>query len=221
MINIPDKILPQELQRKRLIVFIDGNHLYHRMEDYYGTYDINIRQLCETLCTINRSLVEIRYYYTPFKQSLDPNKYRLQQMYVEKFKNTADMKVITGKYIRKPVIFHKSTMDKIINIVTKDELQTYVEKGIDVNIAVDMIHLANEGHYDVAILLSGDSDFVPAITQVRNYRKMVQVAAFQTKENSCYDLINACNSFLNLHHYVPPILFQKAKEPWPEGHSSF
>lgn len=213
MIDIPDSILPVDLRRKRVIVFIDGNHLYHRMEDYYGTYDIDIQKLCEKLCTINRKLIEIRYYYTPFKQHLNPQKYQEQQAYVEKIKRISFAQTITGKYIKKPIILKKTTLDKIINIVSKEELQTYVEKGVDVNIAVDMIHFSSENHYDVAILLSGDSDFVPAITQVRKNRKEVQVAAFPTKDNSCYDLIDACNSFLHLGHYVPSILFPKAKEP--------
>ena len=212
MVYIPDNVLPKELQRKRLIVFVDGNHLYHRMEDYYGTHDINIRQLCKKICTINRNLVEIRYYYSPFKQHLDPNKYREQQIYVEKLKNSPDIKIITGKYIRKPILLKQSVLKKIASVVTKDEMHTYVEKGIDVNIAVDMLHLASENHYDVAILLSGDSDFVPAITQVRKHHKEVQVAAFTTKDITCYDLISACNSFVDLHHLIPSIIYPKSPQ---------
>ncbi len=37
------------------------------------------------------------------------------------------------------------------------------EKGVDTAIATDMIRLAWEGAYDVAILASADSDFVPAV----------------------------------------------------------
>lgn len=35
------------------------------------------------------------------------------------------------------------------------------EKGVDTAIAVDMISLAWEGVYDVAVLVSADRDFVP------------------------------------------------------------
>jgi uncharacterized LabA/DUF88 family protein len=37
------------------------------------------------------------------------------------------------------------------------------EKGIDTAIVTDMIRLAREDAYDVAILVSSDSDFIPAV----------------------------------------------------------
>jgi uncharacterized LabA/DUF88 family protein len=214
MLNIPDSLFPKEIQRKRVIVFVDGNHVYHRMENEYGTHALDIKQLAEKLCTITRQLIQIRYYYTPFKQHVNSAKYKEQQMYLETIKRIPNIELIPGKYIKKPIILSKATMAKISHLVTRDELTTYVEKGVDVNIAVDMIHLSAENQYDDAILLSGDSDFVPAITQVRKNGKRVQTAAFRNHNNSCYDLINASNSFLDLHHYIPSIIYpKKAKEP--------
>jgi uncharacterized LabA/DUF88 family protein len=43
----------------------------------------------------------------------------------------------------------------------------YHEKGVDVKIAVDLLVGAYEDHYDTAILLSSDTDLIPAIRQVR------------------------------------------------------
>lgn len=40
------------------------------------------------------------------------------------------------------------------------------EKGVDIGIAVDMI--AKMAHYDVAIIVSGDADFVPAVCYVKD-----------------------------------------------------
>jgi uncharacterized LabA/DUF88 family protein len=44
----------------------------------------------------------------------------------------------------------------------------YREKGIDVAIAVDMVDMAYRGTYDVAALVSGDADLVPAIVAVKD-----------------------------------------------------
>lgn len=53
------------------------------------------------------------------------------------------------------------------------------EKGIDVAIAVDMIHLAMTGHMDVAILFSSDKDLLPAVEVIYNERLChVEVAAW-------------------------------------------
>ena len=47
----------------------------------------------------------------------------------------------------------------------------YIEKGTDVNIAVDLVSLAFHNAYDEAVLLSADTDYEPAINKVRQYGK--------------------------------------------------
>jgi uncharacterized LabA/DUF88 family protein len=45
------------------------------------------------------------------------------------------------------------------------------EKGVDVGIAVDMI--AKMPNYDVAVIVSGDADFIPAIAHVKDHLRSV------------------------------------------------
>ncbi len=116
------------------------------------------------------------------------------------------MTIIAGRYIKKPVVLKASVMSKIKELVQPQELQTYVEKGIDVNIAVDMIQLSQMDAFDVAILVSGDSDFVPVLKQVKENKKKVQVAAFQGGDNMCYHLVENADSFINLHYRIPALL---------------
>ena len=42
------------------------------------------------------------------------------------------------------------------------------EKGVDVCLAVDLVHAAHEQSFDVAIIVSQDSDFVPAVNRVKD-----------------------------------------------------
>ncbi len=50
----------------------------------------------------------------------------------------------------------------------------YRQKGVDVLISIDMTIKAFLNHYDVAILVAGDRDFVPAVNAVREFTgKMV------------------------------------------------
>lgn len=52
------------------------------------------------------------------------------------------------------------------------------EKGIDVLIALKMVTGANHDEYDVAVLMSADTDLIPAIEQVLDAGKRVEVAAW-------------------------------------------
>lgn len=53
------------------------------------------------------------------------------------------------------------------------------EKAVDVKLATDMITL--EHIYDVAIIVSGDQDYVPAVKVLKDYGKSVVNIAFQTR----------------------------------------
>ena len=52
------------------------------------------------------------------------------------------------------------------------------EKGIDIKIATDMLVHGHRNNYDVAILVSGDTDFADAIQAVKNLGHHVEVALF-------------------------------------------
>jgi uncharacterized protein (TIGR00288 family) len=52
------------------------------------------------------------------------------------------------------------------------------EKGIDVQLATDMLTHSFRNNYDVAILVAGDSDFVGAIQAIKDNGKQVEVALF-------------------------------------------
>ena len=54
-----------------------------------------------------------------------------------------------------------------------------VEKGIDIMLATDLLYFAWNNFYDVAILVSGDSDFAYAFQAVKNMGKHVEVAYFE------------------------------------------
>jgi len=72
----------------------------------------------------------------------------------------------------------KASFDKI---AFKDA----IEKKVDIKIAVDIISLAYENAYDMAVLVSGDGDFVPVVKKVKELDKNLEVWAFR------YSLANA------------------------------
>ena len=54
-----------------------------------------------------------------------------------------------------------------------------VEKGVDVALVTKMLAFGFKGTYDVAILVSGDADYIDAVEQIRDLGKRVEIAAFK------------------------------------------
>lgn len=54
----------------------------------------------------------------------------------------------------------------------------YHEKGVDVQLAVDLLVGAYENTYDTAIILSSDTDLIPAIKKVKGLGKSVEYIGF-------------------------------------------
>jgi len=59
-----------------------------------------------------------------------------------------------------------------------------------------MVSLAFRDAYDTAILVSGDSDYVPVVEEIQELGKRVENASF--KRTSSYELRKVCDSFLLL-----------------------
>jgi len=57
----------------------------------------------------------------------------------------------------------------------------YHEKGVDVKMAVDLLVGAYEDLYDTAILLSSDTDLIPAIQKIKHLGKEVEYIGFSHK----------------------------------------
>ena len=55
--------------------------------------------------------------------------------------------------------------------------RVYVEKAVDVMIAVSMVEMAQRNLYDIAFLLSADGDYTPAVVAVKSKGKRVIAVA--------------------------------------------
>ena len=81
-------------------------------------------------------------------------------------------------------------------VILPDGSFDFAIKGDDVYLATDLIKGSYEDLYDVAIIVSGDADFIPAINLVRKNGKKV-INAFFPKSSS-YQLRNCCDGSINL-----------------------
>ena len=91
---------------------------------------------------------------------------------------------------------------KIISLVKKGD--GWVEKGLDVSLAVDAIEAAFIGDYDTFILVAGDRDYFHLVEKLRELGKRTEVVFF--KKSCAEELIRKAHSFTDLTNSVDRFL---------------
>jgi uncharacterized LabA/DUF88 family protein len=115
--------------------------------------------LAESFLRPGQSLVAVKYFTADIKAGTD--KHRRQQTYLDALKTQCSkLEIIRGRYLLKQRQCRRCG----------DVAQIPEEKKTDVNIASHMIVDAFNDRLDSAILVSGDSDLVPPIEMIRQYR---------------------------------------------------
>lgn len=146
----------------RVAIYIDGSNLYHKFKDLKieKTTEFNYLGLCNLLAK-NRKVVSCRYYVGAVRASegdvLGQTKRSGQQKLFNHLKSQGIL-LKQGYLMENGGIFH--------------------EKGVDVKIAVDLLVGAYDDLYDVAILISSDTDLIPAIKKVRHLGKKLEYIGF-------------------------------------------
>ena len=151
--------------QNRAFVFIDGNNFYYKLKDIrLGKADIlrlldfDYRGFAQNLIRKD-TLVEIRYYVGAVKRQSGFNKEKSEKLY-------ANQQKLIGK-------LQQQNIPVILGNVIQHPDKSFHEKGVDVRIAVEMIRFAREDKYDTAYLLSSDTDLVPAVEEVKSFKKKV------------------------------------------------
>jgi len=142
----------------RVVFFVDGFNLYHSLDcipSYHKYKWLNLDKLARCFVT-SRDNVEKVFYFTTYS-TWDSVKLVKHQLYVRalQFK---DVEVVFGAF---------RYVDKICRICHK-QYKTFEEKQTDVNIAIKLFQTAVQGFWDTAIIISGDSDLIPAIRAVKS-----------------------------------------------------
>ena len=161
----------------RTIVFFDGQNLFRSAKGTWGpsqsnpsspydwpSYDVEkLAQLLVSL-TPGRTLEETRFYTGVHNRKVNHDQYWF-------WTNKLDHLEAQGIYVYR-------------GRVSNDQ-----EKGADVSLAIDLIQATYEKRYDVAIIVSKDSDFGPAVELAKAIaksqgRELVFQSAFPVAPNT-------------------------------------
>ena len=151
----------------KLNIYIDAFNFY-----YGCLYDtpykwIDVNALCQASFPADQ-INRIRYFTARVKANPhDPGKPVRQDAYFRALRTIPHLSIHEGHYIKKPVLMpmhpipDPPTLPTIVKVVKSEE------KGSDVNLATYLLLDAFDGDFEMAVVISNDSDLAEPIRLVR------------------------------------------------------
>lgn len=152
----------------RVAIFIDGNNYYLALRDFDQSLEIDMSPFAAWITrAVGGRMARFvgAYYYTGVHDG--PGDSPLSGF-------LASLETKTGYFVRREPRVRRSSTCRSCGAVN----EYFTEKRVDTRLVAEMIQLAAVGAYDVACLLSGDDDFVPAVQAVGALGKQVYLATW-------------------------------------------
>lgn len=152
------------MKKPKAAVFIDGSNFYFKLKDLklHNLLEFDFSGFARKLAGESK-IVDIAYYVGKVKTDGTEKSKQLQ----------ADQQKLFA-HLRKHSVRYS------LGYLMKSD-HRYHEKGVDVNIAVDMLVATYENLCDRIILVSSDTDLLPAINKAKEKGKLVDYIGFSHK----------------------------------------
>jgi len=198
----------------RGVVFIDGNNWFHCLKEanVEDRFQLDYSKISQKLLG-PRIWIGTRYYIGRVDNRQGATVYADQRRFVANLQRTdsritvhfgrieprvsrSEMAKELRQYLQSLTIkIASSVRSDLIALAKKhEEVLVWVEKAVDVELAVDMVTMASRDDYDAAYLLSADGDYTAAVQFVRSRGKKVYVASLAYGAQ----LAKPANSFIHL-----------------------
>jgi uncharacterized LabA/DUF88 family protein len=146
-------------------IYVDGFNLYYGAVKDTPHKWLDIHRLCQFLMPKNQ-ILKIKYFTALVSaRPGDPDQPNRQQVYLRALRTIPNLEIIYGHFLEHevmmPVAGSLPGNPRYVRVIKTEE------KGSDVNIAAHMINDGYQGAYQIAILLSNDSDLVEPLKIVR------------------------------------------------------
>ncbi len=147
--------------KERVAIFVDGSNMYHYIKalGYEPKIQFDYKKFGEWLAG-GRQIISATYYIGKVRadQSEQSQRLRANQQRLMAWLKQCGWDMEFGHMLKNKGIFH--------------------EKGVDVHIAADLLRGAYKNLYDTAILVSSDTDLIPAIQYLREEGKKLEYVGF-------------------------------------------
>jgi hypothetical protein len=155
----------------RTIIYVDGFNLYFRLlVNRPAAKWLNVKALAEKLLDPANVVTGVKYYTARVSGRIDATAPARQQIYLDALGTVAEISIHLGSFL---------LSEKFASLVKPPEFRPRVtlappwpdvvkvikveEKGSDVNLASHLLLDAFQGNFDVAAVLSNDSDLVEPV----------------------------------------------------------
>ncbi len=166
---------------KRVAVFIDGNNFYFGLRKVYGK-DKSLKnfdfQSFANFLAGEGKVVGIYYYNAQLDREFNSKKFQSQKEFFAKLRKIPNFHLVLCKLLKRNI--------------TGTNKHYYIIKGDDIN----MVDGSAYNKFDIAVLVSGDGDFVPAVCSIQRRNKKIQNVYFDG--SSSRSLKNHCDKSLAL-----------------------
>ena len=149
----------------KTIVYVDGFNLYYGAVKGTPHKWLDILKLSQSLLRKNE-IIQVKYFTALVNaRPGDPDQPSRQQIYLRALRTLPNLEIIYGHFleheITMPLAKPPAKGSKYVRVLKTEE------KGSDVNIATHMVNDGHKGAYQVAIIISNDSDLVEPVRVVR------------------------------------------------------
>ena len=151
---------------KRTYVYVDGFNLYYRALKKTKYKWLNLEALVKSVLDLDNEIQCIRYFTAPVSGKLDPGQPIRQQRYLLALSTIPCISFPQGNFLTKPK--WRPLVNPSPGGPTHVEIWNTEEKGSDVNLATYLIHDAWRDLFDVAVVLSQDTDLNEPVRIVRD-----------------------------------------------------
>lgn len=178
---------------RRVAGFIDGGFLKKAGAKALGLgegerFDLDPGALVDWVKNLNpfgRADEFLRVYWYEGEFDSDDPRHSGQRKYFNFLESAPGLEVRTGYLVERTPSWHYPLEQALKKLdVDLDEFKKLFEmkpeltqKGVDALITLDLVHHADKGSYDWALLMAGDKDLVEAVWNVQDEGKHVVIAA--------------------------------------------
>ena len=175
------------MEKQKTIIYIDSWNVYYNYIRFTKYRWIDIQRYCQ-LWRNNEEIVKIYYFTARVKNSEDV--IIKQELYLRALSTLEKVEVICGSFASREI----NCQVKKCDYLGYRSFKKTVEKQTDVNIATMMISNAFNDKCNIHVLISSDTDLIPAIKEIKRNRKDQRVIA-------CFPLVGKKNDIQTRNRY--------------------
>ena len=179
--------------KKRGMIFIDGSNVYYDWQRLNRTKPLDIQKYVAVVQNLYPDVEFVRSYYFATETSSNST-------FIHSIRKIPYLDVVTGRLQSKEISLDKLGVQcPSCGRNLFGHASTQVDKGTDINIAVEILTHAFNDSFDLAILASRDSDFVSVVKVVKHLGKNIEAVLFENAQHNALELTESVDNVCLIH----------------------